>query len=532
MSELPPGWVFATVGEVTSYVSRGKSPKYAEKSALPVVNQRAIRWFGIQREHLKFIHPEQIPQWTDERFIRVGDVLWNSTGTGTIGRACLVSPEHLTPPKVVDSHVTIVRPQNTVIEPRYLFAWIRGPEVQDRIEGLATGTTNQIELSRGTIVDTRIPLAPLPEQKRIADKLDSLFTRVDACRERLDRIPKILERCRQSVLSAATSGELTREWREENGIDGDWPEVDLASVATSFSYGSAAKSSKVGKVPVLRMGNIQNGQLDWEDLVFTSDAAEIDKYKLSSGDVLFNRTNSPELVGKTAVFRGEREAIYAGYLIRVRCSKHLCPDYLNYCLGSPAGREYCRQVKSDGVSQSNINARKLAAFKFGLPSLEEQREIIRSVEELLSLIGAFGIKSRRATMLVEHLTSSALAKAFRGELVPQDPADEPASEFLTRLGGALPAADTHKLPKKASARKAVHAPKESARMTKSRQDEDVKDKPYLARHLRALGGSAMVEALFKASELPIADFYKQLAWEVDQGFVRGNENMLETSDAA
>lgn len=441
MSELPAGWTWATVGDITDYVSRGKSPKYTDKSELPVVNQRAIRWFGIQNEHLKFVHPEQIPQWTEERFIRAGDLLWNSTGTGTIGRACLVRPEQLSPPKVVDSHVTIVRPRSAVIEPRFLFGWIRGPEVQGSIEDLATGTTNQIELSRGTVVGTRIPLAPLPEQKRIADKLDALLARVDACRGRLDRVPGILKRFRQSVLAAATSGELTREWREERGFGSEWPVVDLESVAGDFSYGSAAKSSKVGKVPVLRMGNIQDGLLDWGDLAFTSDAAEISKYRLADGDVLFNRTNSPELVGKTAVFRGKRDAVYAGYLIRVRCGERLLPDYLNYCLGSPAGREYCWQVKSDGVSQSNINARKLAAFTFGLPTVGEQQEIIRRVEELLELNMALGTKSRRARVLVDRLTSSALAKAFRGELVPQDPTDKPASELLASLKAAQSNAD-------------------------------------------------------------------------------------------
>jgi hypothetical protein len=105
---------------------------------------------------------------------------------------------------------------------------------------------------------------------------------------------------------------------------------------------------------VLRMGNIQGGQLDWTDLLYTSDPVEIRKYRLQPGDVLFNRTNSPELVGKTALFKTDRPAIFAGYLIRVRCSDRLVPAYLVYCLNSPAGRDYCWRVKTDGVSQSNI----------------------------------------------------------------------------------------------------------------------------------------------------------------------------------
>jgi type I restriction enzyme S subunit len=173
--------------------------------------------------------------------------------------------------------------------------------------------------------------------------------------------------------------------------------------------------------------------LDWNSLVFTSDEQEIAKYWLSAGDVLFNRTNSPELVGKTAVYRGERPALFAGYLIRVQCGEKLLPDYINHCLGSPAGRDYCWQVKSDGVSQSNINAKKLAAFEFLLPPLEEQAQIVRRVESLFALADQLEARTTAARAHTERLTPALLAKAFRGELVPQDPADEPAAAMLQRL---------------------------------------------------------------------------------------------------
>lgn len=435
--DTPDCWAETTFRDVTSYISRGKSPKYTEFSELPVINQKAIRWHGLQDEHLKYIHPGQIDQWTSERFIQEGDVLWNSTGTGTIGRACLVQKPHLSPPKVVDSHVTIVRPNKEIIDPRYLFAWIRSPEIQGAIVDLSSGSTNQIELNRSTIAETRLPLAPLNEQKRIADKLDGLLARVDACRERLDRVPQILKRFRQAVLAAATSGALTEDWREYKGIENDWTAVELGDVAEGFSYGSAAKSAREGKIPVLRMGNIQNGQLDWDDLVFTSDPKEIKKYRLRAGDVLFNRTNSPELVGKTAVFKGEQEAIYAGYLIRVRCGKKLLPAFLNYCLNSPAGRDYCWQVKSDGVSQSNINAKKLAAFPFDLPPLIEQCEIVTRVETLFTFADRLEARYTAGRERVDQLTPSLLDKAFRGELVPQDPDDEPAEKLLERIQAAI-----------------------------------------------------------------------------------------------
>lgn len=426
MSELPPGWTSAVIEDLGE-LRLGKMLDKAKNQGLPAKYLRNInvRWFRFDLEgmHTIFASPAELEQLSVED----GD-LFVCEG-GEPGR-CAVwrGGDNVF---VYQKALHRFRSHGGMV-PELLMYRLRHDAETGALADAFTGTTIK-HLTRESLARFKVPVPPLPEQKRIADKLDALLARVDACRARLDRAPGILKRFRQSVLAAATSGELTREWREERGLDGEWPVVDLESVAGDFSYGSAAKSSKAGKVPVLRMGNIQDGLLDWGDLVFTSDAAEISKYRLCNGDILFNRTNSPELVGKAAVFRGERDAIYAGYLIRVRCGERLLPEYLNYCLGSPAGREYCWQVKSDGVSQSNINARKLAAFTFGLPSVEEQQEIIRRVEELLALNLTLGAKSGRARVLVERLTSSALAKAFRGELVAQDPNDEPASALLAKL---------------------------------------------------------------------------------------------------
>lgn len=304
--------------------------------------------------------------------------------------------------------------------------------------GLVNDHTHSItvkHLSSKTIAEIPFPLPPLAEQRRIVAKLDSLFERTRRAREELSQIPRLIEHYKKAILEAAFRGDLTKDWREQRGLP-DPKNVGLSDVAESFSYGSSAKSSPTGRIPVLRMGNIQDMALDWSDLVYTSDEQEIEKYALASGDVLFNRTNSPELVGKTAIYRGEQPAIYAGYLIRVRCGSRLLPQYLNYCLNSPMGRQYCWSVKSDGVSQSNINAKKLAAFSFLLPSLEEQAEIICRIEKTLNWLKTIAAEQSQATHHLDHLDQANLAKAFRGELVPQDPNDEPASVLLERIRAA------------------------------------------------------------------------------------------------
>lgn len=165
------------------------------------------------------------------------------------------------------------------------------------------------------------------------------------------------------------------------------------------------------------MGNLQNGAIDWKDLAYTSDADEIRKYALHPMTVLFNRTNSPELVGKTSIYRGERAAIFAGYLIRINNEPELLSEYLNYCLNASAAREWCNQVKTDGVSQSNINAQKLGKFEIPFCSVGEQAEIVRRVEALFKQADAIEARYKKANAFVEKLTPSVLAKAFRGELV-------------------------------------------------------------------------------------------------------------------
>jgi type I restriction enzyme, S subunit len=211
MSELPDSWAWSTIGELTAYIQRGKSPKYTEHSTLPVINQKCIRWNKLELQHLKFIHPDQFDAWDQARFISPGDILWNSTGTGTVGRAYLVAQQDCVPPKVVDSHVTIVRAVPEV-EARYLFNWIKGPAVQERIVEMCDGTTNQIELSRGAIAETQVPVAPAREQSRIADELDTLLARVNACNDRFDAIPALLKRFRETVLDCGSMYLTNKPW--------------------------------------------------------------------------------------------------------------------------------------------------------------------------------------------------------------------------------------------------------------------------------------------------------------------------------
>lgn len=520
-ADLPQGWTKVALGTVSSEPDQhvptaDETLSYIDIGSIDRV-AKVIR--GTQR-----MLGKDAPSRARKK-VAAGDTLVSMTRPNL--NAVALVPDELDG-EIASTGFDVLRPAQG-IDPRWLAYLVRTEEFVRAMSELVQGALYPAVRTkdvRGFVA----PLAPAAEQTRIADQLDTLLARIQACQDRLEAIPALLKRFRQAVLSAATSGSLTDDWR--SGGVADWREVQLSEVASDFSYGTPAKSAKTGEVPVLRMGNIQDGRLDWTDLVFTSNAQEIKKYELRAGDVLFNRTNSPELVGKTAVYKGERPAVYAGYLIRIKCSQALLPDYLNYCLGSRHGRDYCWSVKSDGVSQSNVNAKKIAAFPFRLPPLDEQAEIVRRVEALLAIADGIGGHYRKAARQAQRLAPFTLAKAFRGELVPQDPNDEPASALLARIAtqrNTPTGADVAFTPRRG---RPPRAPKETAAMTKSRQDDDVMGKPYLAGHLRRIGTPASAEALFKVAELPVADFYKQLAWEVAQGHVKDNQTTLEPGHAA
>ena len=195
--ELPQGWEWVRLGEICSYIQRGTGPKYVDFSTRRVISQKCVRWYGLDLDPARYIDPTSLKKYEPIRFLRVGDLLWNSTGTGTIGRACLV-PQTLEGVEIVaDSHVTVVRPID--VSPMFLWRWVQSPTVQNEIEESASGTTNQIELNTSTVINHLIPLPPLPEQDRIVARIDQLMARCDE----LERLRKEREEKRVAVHAAA-----------------------------------------------------------------------------------------------------------------------------------------------------------------------------------------------------------------------------------------------------------------------------------------------------------------------------------------
>ena len=245
---------------------------------------------------------------------------------------------------------------------------------------------------------------PPDEQRRVVRILDEAFAGIAAAQTNAQ---KNLQSARDLFESYLESVMRSKKWKWKT----------LGDLCDGVEYGSSAKSQREGLIPVLRMGNIQDAQLDWKELAYTNDKAEIAKYLLRPNDVLFNRTNSPELVGKTAIYKGERPAIFAGYLIRIRRKEDLLDgDFLNYFLNSHIALNYGKTVMSSSVNQANINGSKLKSYPIPAPPLSEQRTIVNILDDLQAETRRLASVYHRKLAAIEELKQSLLHQAFTGRL--------------------------------------------------------------------------------------------------------------------
>ena len=215
-----------------------------------------------------------------------------------------------------------------------------------------------------------------------------------------------------------------------------WEWCRLSLLIYPPKYGTSKKSSPSGILPVLRMGNIQNGEIVFDKLVYSNDLDDNKKLLLQYGDLLFNRTNSAELVGKTAIFRGQRNVIFAGYLILLRPIL-ISSEYLNLLLNTPYARDYCNEVKTIGVQQCNINAEKISNLLIPVPNLHETVAIVEKVKNIALPIIKYGEFYQKLKHLNRELPillrKSILQEAIQGKLVSQIADEGTAQELLEQI---------------------------------------------------------------------------------------------------
>ena len=173
--EIPQTWSWVRLDSICSYIHRGKSPKYSDIMKYPVVAQKCNQWSGFSLEKAKFIEPQSLSSYSDEQFLEDEDLMWNSTGLGTLGRMAIyysrLNPYELA---VADSHVTVIRSCKRFVKPEYLYFYFSSNTVQSVIEDKSDGSTKQKELATKTVKAYLVPLPPLEEQQRIINKVNEV----------------------------------------------------------------------------------------------------------------------------------------------------------------------------------------------------------------------------------------------------------------------------------------------------------------------------------------------------------------------
>ena len=478
LSEQPEEWVWTTLEEISEIIL-GQSPP----SSTYNTDGKGLPFYQGKLEFGKTYPTPRKWCTAPKKIAKKGDVF--------ISVRAPVGPTNICPEKsCVGRGLAAIRGL-CGIQPFFILYLMRTFEYE--IAGKGTGTTFNA-ITGNQLKTFEIPLPPIPEQHRIVVKIEELFTKLDAGKEELLQAKARLKRYRQSVLKAAMDGELTEDWRKNHESETEsasvlldrilkerrekweteqleqmmtkgkmpkddkwknkykepqppdtsklpelpegWVWVTIEQLSYKVQYGSSSKcTANENGIPVFRMGNILDGKLIVSDFKYLpQDHNEFPNLLLEIGDILFNRTNSAELVGKTAVYKGlPTPCSFASYLIRMKVTSGIIPDLISYYINSAYGRQWIASVVSQQVGQANVNGTKLQALAVPFPPYLEQEQIISEVEQHLSIADKVEAVVDAELKRSDALRQSILKQAFSGKLVPQDSNDEPAEKLLARI---------------------------------------------------------------------------------------------------
>ncbi len=448
MNQLPPNWVWARLGDLAEINPKCDCADDTEAGFVP------LQRLGVT---YRSRHTFEARPWgeikTGYTHFRDGDVLLaRITPSFENGKAGIAKGL----PNGIGAGSTeyfVLRAFPGGVLPEYLLAHLKTQTFLRDGKQQMSGAVGQQRVPKQYVVDTLLPVAPLNEQRRIADKLDAILARVDACRERLDRVPVILQRFRQSVLADASSGRLTMDWRENRkgtldarlidfdddsvSVPSDWPDFplnDLLDPARPICYGVVQPGlERQGGVPLIRVQDMDACSIKTQQL--RTVAPEIDeeyrRSRVQGGDLLVSVVGT---IGRTAVVPAGLTANIARAIARLACRSGVSERWLNIWLTCDVLQWWLTKNARE-VARKTLNLSELSSIRVALPPENEQAEIVRRVESLFAYADRLEARYQAARAQVDRLTPALLAKAFRGELLPQDPTDEPARELLSRIRG-------------------------------------------------------------------------------------------------
>ncbi len=483
LMELPEGWSYSTVKESIEIIDyRGRTPPYADEGILHLRSSN-IKSGNIIWENLRYVSEETYQTYMKRGIPKVGDLLF--TTEAPLGEVALVPDLKFS----LAQRMIVLRPNCKLLKPKFLLYQIQDEKFQYKLKFSGTGSTVKGVSSRN-FQPLEIVIAPLNEQKRIVAKIEALQQRSQRVKAELEAIRPLLDNFRQSVLAAAFRGDLTKDWREKH------PDIEPASellerikIERLKSYEEECQSLKLSqkRVPklfefqeILNLNNrfpdswniislesaclfiidclhstpkytekgiycidttcIEPSQINWHKarkVSFDSFIKRTSRMVPQPGDVLFSREGTIGIV--VSILDDSPKLCLGQRMMMFRFMPAVVPKYAEMYLQSLVFVNQYRPLIV-GTTSPHINIGDIRKMLFLLPSIKEQQEIVKRIESLFKIADTIEQQYQKAQTDLETLNQSILAKAFRGELVPQNPKDEPVSVLLERIRAEL---ETH-----------------------------------------------------------------------------------------
>jgi len=450
VSCLPNGWTKSFLTDLLAPLSDGRiihqgwSPQCESEPSPSDEIWGVLKTTSIQDGKFLSEHNKRLPLSLEPRPIlevKKGDILITCAGPRIrCGVPCFVRKTR--PNLIISGKMYRIRANEEFADPRFIESFLRSPMAQVEIDGMKTGMSESgMNLTHARFAKLEMPIPPFNEQKRIADKLEQLLSFVESCKSRLESIPGIIKRFRQSIVSSAVLGRLTEEWcAQQPESENKWITSSLGELCKAnrvITYGVIKLGNEIPDgVPCLRTSNVRWLRIETEGMkrIAPSISTEFSRTILQGAEVLVNVRGT---LGGVAVATSDMKGWNVSREVAVIPvdTSLVDPKFIALCVASDSSQRWLREVER-GVAYVGINLEDLRTLPVKIPPLDEQSEIVRRVEDMFAIADNLEAQYQTARGQVEHLTQSLLSKAFRGELVLQDPNDEPAEKMLERIRAA------------------------------------------------------------------------------------------------
>ena len=379
---IPKGWRSDRMGNVANILFSNVD-KHTFDFEIPV---RLCNYVDVYKNDritsdIEFMEASAEPREIARFQLQKGDVLAtkDSESPDDIAIPSLVA--ETLPGVLCGYHLALIRPRVHQVYGPYL-AWLHCSKAfRSHYEAQAVCVT-RFGLSQAVFKEARVPLPPLPEQQRIAAYLDTSCAAIDAAVAAKCRQLETLDAVREGIVETAITRGMAaqpklrlidQDWI--GSLPGHWTGTRIKQVTARMDYGISVSSEREGRFPVLKMGNIQAGEIMFSKIEFVDEVS--DELLLQTNDLLYNRTNSPDQVGKAALFRGTKDdaVTFASYLVRLRFNHRVIPEFMNYAVNCGGFLAFARRLAVPSVQQSNLNSTRYGRMLVPLPPLTEQRAI-------------------------------------------------------------------------------------------------------------------------------------------------------------